>query len=199
VPDWIVIPVGGGGTLGSIWRAFTDLRSLGLIDRMPRLAGVQPAHYNALQIAEENGLSTDAELRQLEWPAAPPTVLVKLQHTYPYDGEEALAAIRESGGAVCVATDEEAFAAQRRIGASDGLYAEPSSPVTLTAIEELVAAGRIEPGQSVVGVLTGSGHRETHVLVERADTPMEVITAADGEARLARFLDERQTVGGVVA
>jgi hypothetical protein len=28
---------------------------------------------------------------------------------------------------------------------------------------------------------------------------MEVITAADGEARLARFLDERQTVGGVVA
>jgi hypothetical protein len=50
----------------------------------------------------------------------------------------------------------------------------------------------------VVGVLTGSGHRETHVLVERADTPLEVITAADGEARLARFLDERQTVGGVV-
>jgi threonine synthase len=199
VPDWIVTPVGGGGTLGSIWRAFADLRALGLIDRTPRLAGVQPAHYNALQIAEENGLSTDAELRQLEWPAAPPTVLVKLQHTYPYDGEEALAAIRESGGAVCVATDEEAFAAQRRIGASDGLYAEPSSTVTLTAIEELVAAGRIEPGQSVVGVLTGSGHRETHVLVERADTPMEVITAADGEARLARFLDERQTVGGVVA
>jgi threonine synthase len=98
-----------------------------------------------------------------------------------------------------VATDEEAFAAQRRIGASDGLYAEPSSTVTLTAIEALIAAGRIEPGQSVVGVLTGSGHRETHVLVERADTPMEVITAADGEARLARFLDERQTVGGVVA
>jgi threonine synthase len=199
VPDWIVVPVGGGGTLGSIWRAFSDLRALGVIDRMPRLAGVQPADYNALQIAEENGLSTDAELRGLAWPAAPPTVLVKLQHTYPYDGEEALAAIRGSGGAVCVATDEEAFAAQRRIGASDGIYAEPSSTVTLTAIEALVAAGRIEPGQSVVGVLTGSGHRETHVLVERADAPLEVITAADGEQRLARFLGERRSVSGVVA
>src|SRR5262245_28221591 len=91
VPDWIVVPVGGGGTLGSIWRAFGDLRDLGLIDRMPRLVGVQPADYNALQIAEQDGLSTDAELRALTWAETPPTVLVKLQHTYPYDGEEALA------------------------------------------------------------------------------------------------------------
>jgi threonine synthase len=199
VPDWIVVPVGGGGTLGSIWRAFGDLRALGVIDRMPHLAGVQPADYNALEIAERVGLSTDAELRQLSWSDTPPTVLVKLQHTYPYDGEEALAAIRKSGGQVCVATDEEAFAAQRRIGTTDGLYAEPSSTVVLTAIEQLVAAGRIEPGQSVVGVLTGSGHRETHVLVEREDVPIEVITKANGEERLARFLGERRSPGTAVA
>jgi threonine synthase len=199
VPDWIVVPVGGGGTLGSIWRAFGDLRDLGLIDRMPRLAGVQPAAYNALQIAEENGLSTDAELRALSWSETPPTVLVKLQHTYPYDGEEALAAIRASGGRVCVATDEEAFAAQRQLGAADGLYAEPSSTVTLTAIEQLVAAGTIAPGETVVGILTGSGHRETHVLVERGDVSLEVITPANGEERLAHFLREGQPVSGAVA
>jgi threonine synthase len=199
VPDWIVVPVGGGGTLGSIWRAFQDLRALELIDRMPRIVGVQPADYNALQIAEQTGLSTDAELRQLAWSDTPPTVLVKLQHTYPYDGEEALTAIRESGGSVSVATDEEAFAAQRLIGATDGIYAEPSSTVVLTAIEELVADGRIEPGHSVVGVLTGSGHRETHVLIERGEAAVEVITTADGEAHLARFLGDRQSVGEAVA
>jgi threonine synthase len=163
------------------------------------MVGVQPAAYNALQIAERTGLSTDAELRQLPWPETPPTVLVKLQHTYPYDGEEALTAIRESGGSVCVATDEEAFAAQRRIGATDGIYAEPSSTVVLTAIEDLVASGRIEPGQSVVGVLTGSGHRETHVLIERGQAGVETITTADGEARLARFLGEQHSVGEAVA
>ncbi len=199
VPDWIVVPVGGGGTLGSIWRAFQDLRAIGLIDRMPHMVGVQPADYNALEIAERTGLTTDAELRRLLWSNTPSTVLVKLQHTYPYDGEEALTAIRESGGSVSVATDEEAFAAQGRIGATDGIYAEPSSTVVLTAIEELVTDGRIEPGQSVVGVLTGSGHRETHVLFERGQAAVEVITAADGEARLARFLEERQSVGEAVA
>jgi threonine synthase len=191
VPDWIVVPVGGGGTLGSIWRALGDLRALGLLERMPRLAGVQPAAYNALEIAEQAGLVTDEELRNLPWGETPPTVLVKLQHTYPYDGAEALAAIRESGGAVCVAGDEEAFAAQRRIGASDGLYAEPSSTVVLTAIEKLVADGRIEPGQSVVAVLTGAGHRETHLLVERGEVPVQRITVKNGEAALARFLGER--------
>jgi threonine synthase len=196
VPDWIVVPVGGGGTLGSIWRAFGDLRDLGLIDRLPRLVGVQPADYNALQIAEQDGLTTDAELRALTWAETPPTVLVKLQHTYPYDGEEALEAIRASGGMVCVATDEEAFAAQRRIGAHEGLYAEPSSTVTLTAIEQLVAAGTIAAGETVVGVLTGSGHRETHVLVERGVAEVEVITPADGKERLARFLaGGRERVG----
>jgi choline-sulfatase len=54
---------------------------------------VEPAAYNALEIAERDGFSTDAELRQLAWPETPPTVLVKLQHTYPYDGEAALAAM----------------------------------------------------------------------------------------------------------
>jgi threonine synthase len=190
VPDWVVVPVGGGGTLGSVWRGFGDLRDLGLIDRFPRIAGVQPADYDALRIAEREGLSTDAELRNLTWGAVPPTILVKLQHTYPYDGEEALAAIRRSGGAVEVATDEEALAAQRRIGGADGLYAEPSSTVVLTAIENLLGRGAIEPGQSVVAVLTGSGHRETHVLVERDAIPVEVITRETGEARLARFLHE---------
>ena len=199
VPDWIVIPVGGGGTLGSIWRAFGDLRDLGLIDRMPRLAGVQPAAYNALEIAEREGLSTDGELRALVWSQTPPTVLVKLQHTYPYDGEEALAAIRASGGQACAATDEEAFAAQPRIGATDGIYAEPSSTVALTAIEKLIAQGAIQPGQTVVGVLTGSGHRETHVLVDRGDAAVEVITPANGVERLAQFLEDPCSPADAVA
>jgi threonine synthase len=194
VPDWIVVPVGGGGTLGSVWRAFRDLRDLGRTDRMPKIAGVQPAAYNALQIAERRGFATDADLRAIAWGDVPPTVLVKLAHTYPYDGAEALAAIRESGGAVCVATDAEALDAQRRIGATDGLYAEPSAAVALVAVEQLVQEGHIRPEETVVAVLTGSGHRETNVLVERAAVPTEPITVEDGMDRLAAFLGRVEAV-----
>ena len=199
VPDWIVIPVGGGGTLASVWRAFRDLQAMGLIDRLPKIAGVQPAAYNALQIAERQGLATEAELRAIPFGDVPPTILVKLAHTFPYDGEEALAAIRTSGGTILVATDEEALAAQRRIGAAEGIYAEPSSAVALTAIEELVAAGRIRPDETVVGVLTGSGHRETHVLAARGELRMERITLENGLDRLAAYLGETADPAGTPA
>jgi threonine synthase len=195
VPDWIVIPVGGGGTLGSVWRAFRDLRDLGLIDRMPKIAGVQPAAYNALEIAEQDGLATEEDLKAIPFGDVPPTILVKLAHTFPYDGVEALAAIRESGGAIVAATDEEALAAQRAIGAGEGIYAEPSSAVVLTAIERLRTAGRIQPGESVIGVLTGSGHRETHVLTARNALQMERITPENGLERLAEICDVATTKG----
>ncbi|HEY8448760.1 MAG TPA: pyridoxal-phosphate dependent enzyme [Thermomicrobiales bacterium] len=196
VPDWIVVPIGGGGTLSSIWRALLDLREMGRIDRLPRIAGVQPAAYNALEIAEREGLSTDEDLLAIPFPETPETILVKLQHTYPHDGAEALAAIRESGGAVCVATDEEAILALRRIGAAEGLYAEPSSTVVLPAIERLLAEGKMQPGQSVVAVLTGSGHRETHVLLKRAPLNLQRITPKDGIEHLASYLGIEAQVDG---
>lgn len=196
VPDWVVVPVGGGGTLASVWRAFQDLHRLGVIDRFPKLAGVQPAAYNALQIAEQQGLTTDEELRAIPFPATPPTLLVKLQHTYPYDGAEALAAIRASGGAVHAVTDEEAVEAVLRIGARDGIYAEPSSAVVLPAIEWLLKEGRMQPGESVVAVLTGSGHRETHALIGRYALQVERITRDNGLDRLAAFVTEHSEVSG---
>jgi threonine synthase len=188
VPDWIVVPIGGGGTLGSVWRAFLDLKAIGAIDRLPRLAGVQPADYNALAIAEARGLATEEELQAIPFGNVPPTILVKLAHTFPHDGVEALAAIRASGGAVVTATDAEALAAQRRIGAVEGTYAEPSATVALTAIEKLRAANRIAPQDSVVAVLTGSGHRETHVLAARDEVEVVRITPANGLDRLADFI-----------
>ena len=43
LPDWMIVPVGGGGNIGSVWRGFLDLRALGLVSRLPRLVGVQAA------------------------------------------------------------------------------------------------------------------------------------------------------------
>ncbi|MCE2441544.1 MAG: pyridoxal-phosphate dependent enzyme [Candidatus Latescibacteria bacterium] len=51
-PDWVVVPVGGGGTISGIWRGFRDCHALGLIDSLPRMIGVVPRDYNALEVAE---------------------------------------------------------------------------------------------------------------------------------------------------
>src|SRR6516162_9141910 len=43
VPDWIVVPGGNLGNVSAFGKAFLELRELGLIDRMPRLAVINAA------------------------------------------------------------------------------------------------------------------------------------------------------------
>lgn len=43
VPDWVITPVGGGGILSQCWKGFNEYKQLGLIDSLPKMAGVQPA------------------------------------------------------------------------------------------------------------------------------------------------------------
>jgi threonine synthase len=40
-PDWIVVPVGNAGNIAAIGKGLLELEALGIIDRVPRLLGVQ--------------------------------------------------------------------------------------------------------------------------------------------------------------
>jgi threonine synthase len=183
VPDWVVVPIGGGGTIAAVWRGFEELLAMGLADRRPRLLGLQPTTYPTLVTALERGWTTDAELREHAPSDRPRTIQVKTAHTYPPDGAEALAAIRESGGTVMAMSDEEAVAGMRELGARDGLYVEPSSGVIVAAVRRLVADGRVARGGSVVALACGGGHRETPAVASAlGDRPVDVSRAGLAEA-----------------
>jgi threonine synthase len=162
VPDVVIVPVGGGGTLAGIWRGYRELRELGLTSSVPRMIGVQNAKFNGLEIALARGYTTDEELRTLDRDidSLLPTTTGAIKHSYVPDGVEALEALRDTGGLVATATDEEAMEGQRWIARSDGLFVEPSSATTIIALQKLLKSGEIKPGQSVVLLLTGSGYRE---------------------------------------
>jgi threonine synthase len=167
VPDWIVIPVGGGGTLAAIWRGFLDLHALGWIDTLPKLVGVTPRDYNALEVAQHRELTSWADVLNLDYSAAPPSILVKLAHGHPPDGWEALEAVRASGGLFLSVSDEEALDAQLAFSRSEGLYIEPSSVVVPAALDRLFRTGRLRHDETVVALLCGGGFRETFLTLER--------------------------------
>src|SRR5690606_30255438 len=57
VPDWIVVPGGNLGNSSAFGKAFAELKQLGLIDRIPRLAVINAAGANTLyQLYEKQGL-----------------------------------------------------------------------------------------------------------------------------------------------
>jgi threonine synthase len=187
-PDWVVLPVGGGGTIAGVWRGFLDLQALGRISSLPRLLGVVASDYNALEIAFRLGSETSDDPFAFI-PAGhrpPPTILVKIAHVYPPDGVEALQAVRASGGMIVSVSDEDALTAQLDFGRREGLYVEPSSAAVLPALERAAEAGELGIDEIVVALLSGSGFRETFVSMERRPFEVRPVALADLPETLAQ-------------
>lgn len=175
LPDWIVVPVGGGGLLGGIWRGFLDLQRLRLVDRIPRLAGVQASGCAPVKQAIEQGWSFEQSLEH-PWPD-PKTIAGGIADDIIFDGHTALPAIRETNGAAIAVTDEEIIAAELRLARMEGFLVEPSCAVVVAALAHLPGAG---PDTRVCCVLTGTGIKDLPVLEGHVDEPRPV--AGDLEA-----------------
>jgi threonine synthase len=173
VPDVVVVPVGGGGTLSGIWQGFIDLKGIGFTHKLPRLIGVLPYGYKLLELGLQEGAETDSDLKRLANFEVPASGQVKLAMSFPPDGLEAIASIRNSAGQFLYAPDSAALNAQRRLGAVEGVYAEMSASVAVVAIDEMIQRSLLKESDTVVGVVCGSGFRETGELAR--NVPVEKI------------------------
>ena len=61
VPDWVVVPGGNLGNSSAFGKAFAELREIGLIDRVPRLAVINATGANTLyELYERRGMRWDS-------------------------------------------------------------------------------------------------------------------------------------------
>ncbi len=188
VPDWVVVPLGGGGTLAGIWRAFVGLKVDKETTRLPHMVGVLPAGYTRLALALDRGICSQDELDALEVPAAPVTIQIKIAMSEPPDGIDALEAIRESSGRLLFATDPEAVEAQQTLGSIEGIFAEPSASVAWVGVEKLLLAQEVHEGETVIAVVTGSGFRELQAASPFVRPLIVPVTPASGFSTLERLL-----------
>ena len=78
----------------------------------------------------------------------------------PYGTYQGLTALRDSDGLGVPITDEGIFEAQRALASEEGIYAEPSALVGLTAVMQQARAGRLQADQRIVVVLTSGGLKD---------------------------------------
>ena len=126
-PDWMIVPVGGGCGLSSCWKALKELQLLDLIDTLPKMIGVQGADCAPLVRAFKKNLAPDKIER---FPDAH-TIAHSIEDDYPPDGDQALTAIRESGGLALGVEDEQMLLAQSMIAKKEALFVEPASSATV--------------------------------------------------------------------
>ena len=162
-PDVVAHPVGTGGGLWGAWKGFRELYALGLIDRLPRMIGVQPAACAPL--AEAFGAGREATIRTGD---ASATIAQSIAgDAMIHSGRRVLRAIRDSGGTAVAVEEEEIAASMRALGAT-GISAEPSAAVSHAALASVHRAGWLDPGARAVAVVTGTGLKQPTTLQQIA-------------------------------
>ncbi len=155
----VYLPVGGGGLLAALRRGYLRIRG-SLPDGPPRLIGAQPVGCATLRRA------LVGDLAGLTEPMA--TSVSGLQMPMLFDGYEAAAAVRDSGGHVVEIADEQAWAAQRLLARQEGLLVEPAGATAVAGLLADAEAGRLRPDSRVVVLLTGAGYKDGAALARLA-------------------------------
>lgn len=182
VPDWLVAPVGGGGNIGSLWRGFREMKALGAIDRLPRLAGVQAEGCAPFVDAIRLGLSWK-DAAGTRWPSIR-TVCGAIADDVVFDAHIAVPAVVESGGVAIAVSDEETLAAEKLVAETEGLFVEPSSATAVAALKKLVERGTIDTKSSVCCLATGTGFKDMGAAKRLVSLP-NVISALEFRRRFA--------------
>ncbi|HEY2252677.1 MAG TPA: threonine synthase, partial [Planctomycetaceae bacterium] len=166
VPDWIVVPGGNLGNTSAFGKALAELKHLGLIDRVPRLAIINAAGADTLyQFYEQRGLRWSAgrpdlaimksfydEMDRSSRRAA--TLASAIEINRPVNLKKALRSLDVTNGIVRRVSDQEILDAKAQVGAG-GFGCEPASAASVAGVRALRAEGVIAAGDRVVCILTG--------------------------------------------
>ncbi|HVM73000.1 MAG TPA: pyridoxal-phosphate dependent enzyme [Anaerolineales bacterium] len=192
-PDWYIQSVSGGmGPLG-VYQGFKELRSMGLIDRIPRLAIIQAEGCAPMVNAFKAG-------RDVAEAVIPDTHIIVLATGDPGKMYTYLHKLtREFGGQMESVSDAEAFSAMHTLAKREGMAVEPAAAVAFAGLEKLARNGVI--GKEELVVVNCTGHTfpvekhvvgdqfavDVHLSENQSPAPREGLQAA------LENLDERTT------
>jgi threonine synthase len=170
-PDYLAIPVGNAGNISAYWRGFTEYRAAGLVETAPRMLGFQAEGAAPLVLGHPV--------------SDPQTVATAIRIGNPASRELALGARDESGGVIDAVGDEEILAAYGDLARHEGIFCEPASAASVAGVRKLARDGRIDPGATIVCVLTGNGLKDPE---RGADLARPVLSAEPSPAGVRQAL-----------
>jgi threonine synthase len=166
-PDVAIVPVGNAGNISAIWKGFEEFRRVGLINKTPRLVGIQAEGAAPIASAFKRKSS---EVQNVEHPE---TIATAIRIGAPASWKKALRAVAESGGLMETVTDQEILQAQRDLARREGIFAEPASASSIAGLRKLVEQKLIDRNEEIVCVVTGHGLKDIEVVAKIADEPVK--------------------------
>ena len=165
-PDAILVPVGDGVILAGVYKAFDDLRSAGLVRKLPRLVCVQAETSAAIHHYIRTGKYRSAP--------RPSTIADSISVSVPSNAHLARQAVLESDGLSVTVTDKEVLDGQRLLARKTGVFAEPAAATTVAALAKLQASRCFGRREQVVLLITGHGLKDVEAAMKTIHVPAAV-------------------------
>ncbi len=162
--DWVAVSVGDGCTIGGVYLGFRDLYELGLIDRLPRILGVQSTGCSPFVDAARD----KAPLK----PTPENTLADSISVGVPRNPVKALRAVSATRGAWIAVPDEAILAAMKKMGEKEGVFGEPAGVTSYAGVEQAVSQGIIRPDETVTCICSGSGLKDVVNALRAAGEPI---------------------------
>ena len=176
-PDWVIVPGGNLGNCSAFGKAFMEMKELGLVKKVPRLAIINASGANTLnELVTRKGLKWnggrwDATAAQKLYAAMdeanyhPHTVASAIEISRPVNLPKALRALDVMNGVVREVSDEEILE-HRALVARYGFGCEPASAASVAGLRMLMKEGVIRPDEQVVCILTWHELKDPNVTVK---------------------------------
>ena len=170
VPDHVIVPGGNLANSSALGKGFIELAQLGLIHSLPKISIIQAAGANPLvRTMRENG---GRKLVRVN----PETRATAIRIGNPASWRKAVSVLKQTGGACEDVSEQEIAVSKHELGL-DGAGCEPASAASLAGLKKLVASGFVQPGETVVLVLTGHMLKDVDYMLEnqnsKASAPLQ--------------------------
>lgn len=161
-PDAVVIPIGCGTNIASYAKGFYEYQQLGLIEKIPKLIGVQAQGAAAVVHSYESQQSSVHALKNIN------TIASAIAVPDPIDAIKALTAIYDSAGCAVAVSDQEILQAQYLLASEEGLFVESASAATIAALLKMAKKNSL-CHQKIICILTGDGLKDADLVLSTAN------------------------------
>lgn len=152
LPDWVVVSVGDGCTIGGIGKGLQEMKKLGFIERIPKLLGVQAEGAKPVYDAYISGKDLI--------PSDTNTIADSIAVGTPRNWRRAIKQIRASNGTMITVSDEEILEAMRLTARLAAVFGEPAGVAGVAGLKKAIQNKIIKPDETVVVVITGNGLKD---------------------------------------
>jgi threonine synthase len=191
VPDWIIIPAGNLGNVSALGKGLSMMKELGIIDRLPRLACAQVERANPLYLSYLN------DFQEYHPVKAQRTLASAIQIGDPVSYERAVKTLRQFGGVVAQASEDELANAAARADRT-GFYCCPQTGAALAVLFKLAGRGEIKRTDKVVVISTAHGLKFTPFKAGYHEARLEDIESVHAN-RPVELLPDYAAVEGAIS